>query len=65
MDFPYVVWTNDPNPPPRSSLEVTIKEFAAISTVSIILPGLTIGTGAIIGAGVIVTKNVDAGMVAL
>lgn len=63
--FPYVVLTNDPNPPSETLLGVTIEEFAVVSTGSIILPGLTIGTGALIGAGAIVTKNVDEGMVAL
>lgn len=63
--FPYVVLTNDPNPPSESLLGVTIEEFAVISTGSIILPGLTIGEGALIGAGAIVTKNINKGMVAL
>ncbi|MCF8261085.1 MAG: acyltransferase [Melioribacteraceae bacterium] len=37
---------------------VEIKDGADIGTSSIILPGVTIGEGAIIGAGAVVTKNV-------
>lgn len=58
--FPYVVLTNDPNPPSNSLMGVNVKEFAVISTGSIILPGLTIGEGAMVGAGSIVTKDVPA-----
>lgn len=39
--FPYVVLTNDPNPPSESLSGVTIEEFAVVSTGSIVLPGLT------------------------
>lgn len=63
--FPYVVLTNDPNPPSKSLLGVTIEEFAVVSTGSIILPGLTVGEGALVGAGAIVTKNIEEGMVAV
>ena len=51
--FPYVVLTNDPNPPSESLLGVTIEEFAVVSTGSVILPGLTIASGALFGAEVI------------
>ena len=63
--FPYVILTNDPNPPSESLMGVTIEEFAVVSTGSIILPGLTIKNGALVGAGAIVTKDVDEGMVAV
>lgn len=63
--FPYVVLTNDPNPPSESLLGVTIEEFAVVSTGSIVLPGIRVGIGALIGAGAIVTKNVDDNMVAV
>lgn len=56
--FPYVVLTNDPNPPSENLLGVLIKKFAVISTGSIILPGITIGEEALVGAGAIVTKDV-------
>lgn len=56
--FPYVVLTNDPNPPSEMMLNITIEEFAILATASIILPGLTIGKDSLVGAGAIVTKNV-------
>lgn len=56
--FPYVVLTNDPNPPSESLLGVTIDEFAVIATGSVVLPGKHIGKDALVGAGAIVTKDV-------
>lgn len=38
---------------------VTIDDYAWIGARSIILPGVTIGRGAVVGAGAVVTKNVD------
>jgi acetyltransferase-like isoleucine patch superfamily enzyme len=58
MLFPYVVLTNDPNPPSNSLLGVTIEEFAVVATGSIILPGKVIGAEALVGAGSVVTKDV-------
>lgn len=63
--FPYVVLTNDPNPPSESLIGVTIEEFSIIATGTIILPGKTIGKGALVGAGSVVTKDVKEGMVAV
>lgn len=48
--FPYVVLTNDPHPPSEVSLGVTIEDFAVVSTMSVILPGVTIKSGCLIGA---------------
>lgn len=63
--FPYVVLTNDPNPPSNILRGVTVEEFAVISTGAILLPGVTIGKDALVGAGAIVTKNVGANTVAI
>ena len=41
-----------------SLLPVTIMENVWISSDSTILPGVTIGSGAIIGAGSVVTKDI-------
>lgn len=38
---------------------VHIEDYVWLSTRSIILPGVTIGVGAVVAAGAIVTKNVD------
>jgi len=59
-----VIWTHGYFPPadegyPISYAPVEIKDGAWVSTNIIILPGVTIGKGVIIGAGSVVTKNVD------
>lgn len=56
--FPYVVLTNDPQPPSEICMGVEIGEFAVVCTHSVVMPGLHIGKDALIGAGSIVTKNV-------
>lgn len=61
--FPYVVLTNDPTPPSNTMLGVKVEEYAVIATMSVILPGVTIGSGALVGAGSIVSKDVVAEMV--
>lgn len=58
--FPYVVLTNDPTPPSEQFIGVHVHPFAIISTGSIIMPGLNIGQDALIAAGAIVTKSVEA-----
>lgn len=63
--FPYVVLTNDPNPPSENLQGVTVEEFAIVSTGSVLLPGIVIGEGALIGAGAVVTKNVEDSVVAI
>lgn len=63
--FPYVVLTNDPNPPSEKLLGVTVEEFAVVATGTVILPGITIGSESLVGAGAIVTKNVEARKVAV
>lgn len=63
--FPYVVVTNDPNPPSENLMGVTIKDYAVIATNSILLPGISIEEDALIGAGAIVTKDIPGGMIAL
>ena len=56
--FPYVVLTNDPNPPSVELMGVTVEEYAVISTGTVVLPGIVIGREALVGAGAIVTKEV-------
>ena len=57
--FPYVVLTNDPTPPSNNFLGVHIHPFAIVATGTVVMPGIEIGQDALIGAGAIVTKNVD------
>ncbi|MFZ6692051.1 N-acetyltransferase [Undibacterium sp. SXout20W] len=58
--FPYVVLTNDPHPPSETMLGANIEDFAAIATMSIILPGVTVKTGALVAAHSSVSRDVDA-----
>lgn len=63
--FPYVVLTNDPNPPSESLMGVTVEEFAIISTGSVVLPGKNIGNGSLVGAGSIVTRDIPSDTIAV
>lgn len=56
--FPYVVLTNDPNPPSEDLLGVTVEEFAVIATGTVVLPGIVVGRESLVGAGAVVTKDV-------
>lgn len=48
--FPYVVLTNDPHPPSETLIGATIGDFAAIATMSVILPGALVAKGVLVGA---------------
>jgi len=64
--FPYVVLTNDPHPPSDGYREgCRIEKFAVLSTSACILPGVVIGEGALVAAGAIVSRDVQAGRVAV
>lgn len=56
--FPFVVLTNDPHPPSQLLEGVTVNDFAAIATMSTVLPGVTVGRGALIGAMTLVREDV-------
>lgn len=56
--FPYVILTNDPNPPSENLFGVTVEEFAVIATGTVVLPGMIIGKESLVGAGAVVTKDV-------
>ena len=61
MDFPYVVLINDTTPPSEDEgfKGVHIHKFALVSTGSVLLPGVSVGRDALIGASANVTKNVE------
>lgn len=56
--FPYTVLTNDPQPPSDQLLGVTVEDFAVIATMVVVLPGVTIGRDALVGASAVVSGNV-------
>jgi UDP-2-acetamido-3-amino-2,3-dideoxy-glucuronate N-acetyltransferase len=59
---PNATFSNDPYPRSRRYPEqfygVTIKNKASIGANATLLPGITIGEGALVGAGAVVTKDV-------
>jgi acetyltransferase-like isoleucine patch superfamily enzyme len=59
---PNVTFTNDLQPRSRNAapqlLPTLVKKGASIGANATILPGLTIGEGAMVGAGSVVTKDV-------
>jgi acetyltransferase-like isoleucine patch superfamily enzyme len=58
---PNVSFTNDMYPKVKGQwklLETRVKKGASIGANSVILPGVTIGENALVGAGSVVTKNV-------
>lgn len=57
--FPHVIFTNDPTPPSQTIIGSTVEDYAVVAAGSIILPGLNIGKESLVGAGSIVTKDVD------
>ncbi|PPI86008.1 dTDP-6-deoxy-3,4-keto-hexulose isomerase [Marinobacter maroccanus] len=64
---PNVTLTNDPYPRsqeyPEKFTGVVIESNASIGANATLLPGITIGKSAMVGAGAVVTKNVPAGAV--
>jgi len=61
--FPYVVLTNDPHPPSNYLVGVTIHDYAVIATMSVILPGISVGKHSLIAAHSMVNKDVPENMV--
>ncbi len=63
---PNVTFTNDKYPRSRGEwklLRTVVKKGASIGAGSVILPGITIGENALVGAGSVVTKDVPANTV--
>ena len=60
--FPYVVLTNDPHPPSDVQKGVTIEDYVAISTMSVVLPGVVVKKDTLVGAHSLVTRNTNEGM---
>jgi acetyltransferase-like isoleucine patch superfamily enzyme len=62
---PNVVVTNDPYPPSKRRIGVTIEKGAAIGANSCIVVPARVGTGSIVGAGAVVTTDVPSNMVVI
>lgn len=61
--FPYVVLTNDPHPPSETQLGVTVKNYAVIATMTVVLPGIVVGEHSLVGAHSLVNRDVEEGAV--
>lgn len=61
--FPYVVLTNDPHPPSNTMMGVTVKDYAVIATMSVILPGIVVNEHSLVGAHSLVNRDVPKNMV--
>jgi len=57
--FPYVVLTNDPQPPSDILHGVVVDDFAVIATQAVVIAGVRIGRDALVGASAMVNKDVD------
>lgn len=57
--YPYVVFTNDPTPPSNNCIGPTVEDYSQVATSSILLPGIHIGKHCLVGAGSIVSKDVE------
>src|SRR5271157_4373779 len=60
---PGAVLTNDPYPPSKKWIGVTIEDEAVIGARAVILAGVTVGRRAVVAMGSVVTKNVPPGKV--
>jgi acetyltransferase-like isoleucine patch superfamily enzyme len=56
--LPYVVLTNDPTPPSNDLIGCVIEDYASISAMAVILPGVTVGRSSLVAAHACVSKDV-------
>lgn len=59
--LPGAMLTNDPTPPSNVEMGVVLEDFVVLSAQALVLPGVTVGRGAVVGARSVVTKDVAAG----
>jgi len=62
---PAVVLTNDPYPPSKKMIGVTIEDNAVIGARAVIRAGVRVGKGAVVAMGAVVTKDVPPGKVVM
>ncbi|RPI70755.1 MAG: N-acetyltransferase [Geobacteraceae bacterium] len=56
--YPYVVLTNDPHPPSTCTAGVIVEDYAVVATMSVVLPGVRIGTHSLVAAHSLVNRDV-------
>jgi len=62
---PAAVLTNDPYPPSKKMIGVTIEDDAVIGARAVIKAGVRVGKGAVVAMGAVVTKDVPPGKVVM
>ncbi len=62
---PAAVLTNDPYPPSKRMVGVTIEDDAVIGARAVIRAGVRVGRGAVVAMGAVVTKDVPPGKVVM
>jgi len=62
---PAAVLTNDPYPPSKKMIGVTIEDNAVIGARAVIRAGVRVGRGAVVAMGAVVTKDVPPGKVVM
>ena len=62
---PAAVLTNDPYPPSKRMIGVTIEDDAVVGARAVIRAGVTVGKGSVVAMGAVVTKDVPPGMVVM
>jgi acetyltransferase-like isoleucine patch superfamily enzyme len=60
---PAAVLTNDPYPPSKKMVGVTIEDDAVIGARAVIKAGVTVGKGSVVAMGAVVTRDVPPGKV--
>jgi acetyltransferase-like isoleucine patch superfamily enzyme len=64
--FSYTVLTNDPHPPSEGFLKgPTVKDYAVIGSNCTILPGITVGSESLVGAGCVLNKDLPDKMIGI
>ena len=61
--LPYAVLTNDPTPPSNDLIGCVIEDYAVISAMALILPGIRVGQNSLVAAHACVSKDVPPHMV--
>lgn len=61
--LPYAVLTNDPTPPSNDLIGCIIRDYATISAMAVVLPGVTVGRHALVAAHACVSSDVPPEMV--
>lgn len=61
--LPYAVLTNDPTPPSNDLIGCVIQDYAVISAMAVVLPGITVGQRSLVAAHACVSKDVPQNMV--